>query len=69
MAPWHISRLTYAPNDFVTRTHDGLTSPTTERMDDLDQLLVEVLDTIDRYIPNADTRASRFVLRLRPTTD
>jgi hypothetical protein len=64
--PWHLAQLPHRPPDMEGRLRDGLTAPSPATMADLDGLVAATLDLVDEHVANADTRAARFALRLRP---
>ena len=64
--PWHLTQLTYRPDDVNDRIHAALTHPSTETMADLDALLEETLSLADPHVPGTSTRGARYALSLRP---
>ncbi|HYU65998.1 MAG TPA: hypothetical protein VEK09_04545 [Jatrophihabitantaceae bacterium] len=64
--PWHLGRLRHVPPRIVERIERGLRDPSPAAMADLDDLLGEVLDIVERRIAGADIRAARFTIGLRP---
>ena len=64
--PWHLARLTHVPDRCVERLDLGVGQPTRASIEDLDALIVEVLDIVDRRVPGSSTSAARYALQLRP---
>ena len=64
--PWHLTRLEHMPADSAERIRAGLDDPSPTTMADLDTLVAEALDLVDRHVPGTSTGAARFAITLRP---
>ena len=60
--PWQLGRVTTTPLRMGERVNKCDTSP--EAMNDLSALLVDVLELVERQVPDANTRVGRFILSL-----
>src|SRR6185436_4290353 len=60
--PWHLAQLTLVPAELDDRIRAALTAPSPDTTGDLDAAVDETLDLVDRHIPGADTRATRFAM-------
>ena len=65
---WHLSRLTRQPDRFGDLINEVFRSPTLDRAEEADRMLLQVLDLVDASVPDADTRSARFALELRSWT-
>jgi hypothetical protein len=62
--PWQLGRLTITPPHMSERVNAALSRPSLEAMNDLSALLAEVLDLVERHIPDANTSVGRFILSM-----
>jgi predicted nucleotidyltransferase len=62
--PWQLGRLSHVPPRMIERMNDALLYPSVDTMGDLEVLLGEVLDLVERHVSDADTSVGRFVLSM-----
>jgi hypothetical protein len=62
--PWQLGRLMNTPPRMSERVNAALRLPSLEAMNDLRALLTEVLDLVEKHVPDANTRVGRFILSM-----